>query len=192
MIATVPFRFDAGRHEYFIGDQRIPSATQLLEMGGLVNGSQYFTEASRRRGTAVHALAADYDLGVLDLPRLESPHRGYVLGYIAACEALKPSWQSIELADVHPGYRYGVRTDRIGTVFGRRTVCEIKSAAKAKHHAVQTALQALADSVRSQVPPALVQRLTVYVKNTGRFSVEVHEDRRDFDTAMELIRRFCK
>ncbi len=188
---VVPFRFDAGRHEYFIGDQKVPSITQLIEMGGLVNGSQYFTEASRIRGTSVHALCADYDLGALDLPRLESPHRGYVLGYIAACEALKPDWQSIEVADVHPVYRYGVRTDRVGKVFGRRTVCEIKSAVKARHHAIQTSLQALADEVRSKVPHEMIQRFTIYVKPTGKFSVEEHTDRRDFDQAMRLIKEFC-
>lgn len=191
-VGSVAFRFDADAHAYFLGDQRVPSATQLIEMGGLVTGAQYFTDQHRRRGSAVHDMATDFDLGALRVEALNSPFKGYVLAYVAACQSLKPTWTEIEIADVHPVYRYGVRTDRKGTVYGRRTVTEIKSGGKAKHHAVQTALQALADEVRSKVPHGMIQRLTVYVKPSGKWSVECHEDARDFDVARDLIRRFCR
>lgn len=185
-------RFEADRHEYFLGDDRIPSITQLVKMGGLLgSGEQFYTEASRDRGTEVHSLCSDYDLGALDLPRLASPYRGYVLAYIAACHGLQPTWDEIEEADAHPGYRFAGRIDRVGTVQGLQTVAEIKSAAKAKHHAVQTALQAILKSHRSGLPAERWQRLVIYVKNNGRFSVELHEDQRDFDQARALIKRFC-
>ena len=191
-MAAPSFRFDEARHEYFLGDKRIPSITQLLDMGGLVNGAAYFTEESRRRGTEVHQLCADWDMGALDPLTVTSNRLPYLLGYIAASAALKPTWEAIEEADVHPGYGFAGRTDRVGLVLKRKTVAEIKSAAKAKHHAIQTALQALLASARWPLPAEKWQRLVIYVKATGKFTVERHEDRRDFDTALDLIRRFAR
>lgn len=191
MIATA-FRFEEADHTYWIGDARVPSITQLIERGGLLGaGAAFYTEASRDRGHEVHRLCADFDLGVLDLPRLESPHRGYVLAYIAASVGLKPEWDDIEEADAHPHYRFAGRIDRAGLVLGRQTVAELKSAAKAKHHPVQTALQAILRSWRHGLPAEQYQRLVIYLKNTGKFSVERHDDPRDFVEAFRLIREFC-
>lgn len=188
------FRFDDanGEHAYYLDDVRIPSITQLIERAGLLKGQDYYTEASRERGQEVHRLCADFDLGVLDVARLDSPFRGYVLAYEAACKALRPSWDAIEVADVHPGFRFAGRTDRLGTVLKRRTVGEIKSAAKTSHHAVQTALQAVLASARWPLPAEAWQRLTIYVKPSGKFTVEQHTDRRDLDVAMRLIKEFCR
>lgn len=188
------FRFDDldGEHAYYLDDVRIPSITQLIERGGLIKGGDFFTDASRDRGLEVHRLCADFDMGVLDVARLETPRRGYVLAYVAACAALRPSWDAIEVADVHPGYRFAGRTDRLGTVLRRRSVVEIKSAAKAGHHAVQTALQAILASARWPLPAESWCRLTIYVKASGKFTVEQHTDRRDLDVAMRLIKEFCR
>lgn len=192
MIAPA-FRFEPVDHSYYLDDHKIPSITQLIERGGLLGpGADYYTESSRDRGHEVHRLCADYDLGALDLPRLESPHRGYVLAYIAASQALKPSWTEIEEADAHPKYRFAGRIDRAGVVLGRQTVAELKSAAKAKHHQIQTALQAILKSARHGLPAESWQRLVIYLKNTGKYSVEIHEDLRDFAEAYRLIREFCQ
>lgn len=192
MITAPSFRFNEAEHAYYLGDKRIPSITQLLDMGGLVNGAQYFTEESRRRGTEVHQLCADYDMGALDPATVTSNRRPYLMAYVAACAALKPKWDAIEEADVHPVHGFAGRTDRVGFVLNRQTVAEIKSATKARHHAIQTALQAVLASVRWPLPAEHWQRLVVYVKPTGKFSVDRHEDRRDFDVAMDLIRRFAR
>lgn len=193
VIAAPEFRFEADTHSYFLGAKRLPSITQLLDLGQIVSGAAYFTEASRNRGTEVHRLCQDYDLGALDITTLESPFRGYACGYVAACQALKPEWDEdgIEVADHHPDLGFAGRIDRTGLVFGRRTVCEIKSAVKAKHHPTQTALQAILKAYWWKLPPEMVQRLCVYVKHTGRWAVETHDDPRDFDVARRLIREFC-
>lgn len=191
MIAAPSFRYDELDHAYYLNDQRIPSITQLIEMGGLVNGKDYFTEESRQRGTEVHALCADWDMRALDPLTVTSNRRPYLLAYIAACDALKPEWEAIEEADVHPDYKFAGRTDRVGRVLGLRSVVEIKSAAKARHHPVQTALQAILAAARWPLPHEHWQRVVFYVKHTGKFSVETHGDRRDFDTAFRLIKEFA-
>ena len=224
MIAAPSFRFDEAEHAYYLDGKRIPSITQLLDMGGLVNGAAYFTEESRRRGTEVHALCADWDMGALDpsvltsneswasLAKGEISRRPYLMAYMAACAALKPKWEAIEEADVHPRYGFAGRTDRVGIVLGKQTVLEIKSGAKpsvlrtvtdcegntftyqhpTNQHAIQTALQSELATVRWPLPAEHWQRLVLYLKPSGKFSVERHEDRRDFDVAMDLIRRFCR
>ena len=195
MIAAPVFRFDEARHEYELDGVRLPSITQLISLGGLVNGEAYFTEASRNRGTAIHAMTANFDLGVdLGEQLQSSPLRGYVLAYMAAVDALKPTWECIEEADYSARYRFAGRTDRIGMVFGKRTVCEIKSAVKAAHHSVQTSLQSILAAENRRMPNVSAekwQRLTIYLKPTGKYSIDRHEDRRDFDVAQTLISRFC-
>lgn len=194
MATTSPvFRFTESDHSYWLDDQRIPSITQLLEMGELVNGALYFTESSRDRGTSVHALCEVFDLGIVTPATCDSPHRGYLLAYAAAMRALKPEWEQIEIADAHPVLKFAGRPDRVGKVFRRMTIGEIKSGCKAKHHAVQTALQAVLKSGSSypQIRERDWQRLTIYLKDSGRFSVDEHTDPRDFDVAHDLIRRFC-
>lgn len=191
MTIAPTFHYDEVDHAYYLDGQRIPSITQLIDRGGLVNGAEYFTEESRRRGTEIHQLCADWDMGALDPLTVTSSRRPYLLGYIAACQALKPTWEAIEEADHHPVYRFAGRTDRVGVVNRLQSVAEIKSATKARHHAIQTALQAILASARWKLPHDQWQRLCIYVKKTGKFSVERHEDRRDFDVAFDLIRRFA-
>lgn len=194
MIATRhAYTFDAQQHAYAIDGVRVPSITQLLDKGGLVNGAAYFTEESRRRGHAVHSLCMDFELGALTMERLDGPYRGYVLGYIEAMTAIKPSWEQVEVFDIHPTLRFGGRPDRVGPVYTLPTVLEIKSAAKAKHHSVQTALQAILIGGRHGQPRAEdFQRLVIYVKHNGKFSIEAHESKSDFLEAHRLIREFCR
>lgn len=192
MIAAPAFHFDEANHTYTLDGVVIPSVTQLLEKGGLVDGAAYFTEESRKRGTEVHRLCQNYDLGALDVNNFQSPYRGYVMAYVAAMKALKPEWHHIEEADVHFDFRFGGRPDRGGLVFGRMSAGELKSAAKAAHHAIQTALQAILFAQHWHIPAEMIQRLCFYLKSTGRFVIEEHTDPRDFLTARKLIREHCR
>lgn len=190
-MTALAFRFDSFKHIYTLNDAPIPSITQMIERGGLLGkGAAFYTEASRDRGTEVHRLCTDYDLGALN-PATVTDFRGYLLAYVDAVKSLKPTWDEIEEADVHDGYKFAGRIDRFGKVFKRVTVAEIKSAAPAKHHAIQTALQAILKSARCGLPAERIQRLAIYLKESGRVTAVMHEDRRDFDTAMRLIKEFC-
>lgn len=185
--AAPVFRFDEAEHAYFLDDVRIPSVTQLIERGGLLGeAARYYTEASRDRGHEVHRLTAQYDL--TGYAPVDGPCGGYVKGYIDAMKALSPDWTDIEVAAYHAGYRFAGRPDRVGPVFRVPTVLEIKSAAKAKHHPIQTALQALLVSPE----PRSMQRMTLYLKDSARWCLDEHTDGRDFDTALRLIQEWCR
>ena len=186
---------------------RIPSITQLIDLGELDPGKPFYPKSARDRGTDVHAMAMDYDLGVVRTWPEGTPNRGAALAYAAAMRQLKPTWEWIEVFDYHPEFRFGGRLDRAGVVFGRKTVLEIKRGVKARQvrykmtgggevltsaHAVQLALQSILAGRRWGLPEEMIQRISLYVRDTGKHPADEHMDRRDFDVAKDLIRRFCR
>lgn len=196
MVATIPFRFDAVNHEYIdLGTGVVlPHITGMLKRAGLVN-DEWFTEESRIRGTNVHRLTADYDLGALDPAKCITQYRPYLLAHVAAMTILKAQGLDIHAVEepmVHPGYRYGGRIDRDITLTGRRGVLELKAAIPQKSHAVQTALQAMLLSAECGLPAESLGRWCLYLEKTGKFKLEEHRNPRDFSEAQRCIRASCR
>lgn len=187
MSAEAEFRFDAEGHRYFLDNEEIPSLSSLLKQDGLVD-TTYMTDEGRDRGTAVHSLCTTLDLGS-DLTPLVEQYRGYVAAYEAAVETLRPEWECIEEAEVSRRWRFGCRPDRVGTVYGIPTIAELKTGGKAPWHATQLALQAIAVSERTLLPPDRYQRIVIYLKDNGRYSVEIPKSPRDYDAARALLKR---
>lgn len=194
--AAVPFRFDAEQHRYteLATGRTLPSITQMLKRTGHVD-DEFFTEDSRIRGHAVHKLTADYDLGALDPAKCVSQYRGYLLGYVAATNLLKPQglvFHAIEEPLVHPVFRFGGTPDRDVTLFGLRGVTEIKSGVSCKSHPIQTALQAMLVATVCGLPAESLGRWCLYLKANGKFKMEQYADRRDFTEAQRVIRACCR
>lgn len=186
MSTVAEFRFDADGHRYYLDGDEIPSLSSLLKQDGLVDTS-FMTDEGRDRGTAVHALCTTLDLGA-DLPSVED-YRGYVAAYEAALEALRPEWECIEEAEVSRRWRFGCRPDRVGTVYGVPSIVELKTGGKEPWHGLQLALQAIAVSERTLLPSDRYQRIVIYLKDTGRYSVEIPKSPRDYDAARALLKR---
>jgi hypothetical protein len=189
----VRFRFDQDPHRYIDLDtgQRIPHITGMLEAAGLVD-DLWFTEESSERGTAVHRLTATYDLEGLDVDRLISPHRGYLLAHVRVMQILRPEILAVEEPAVHGALRFAGRPDREVRLTGAIVVWEIKSGAPAKSHPIQTALQAILIAPKYSLPPELIGRYAVYLTPAGKFKVLQHVDRGDFDKAREVIRKYAR
>lgn len=200
------FRFDEAKHEYFINDKKVPSITQLIEMGELDPAKPFYTASGRHRGQDVHDMTMAYDLGVVTSWPEGTPNRGSAMAYVSAVRELKPTWEWVEVFDCHPDLGFGGRIDRGGEVWKRKTVLEIKRGAKASRvrykmstggevvttsHSVQLALQAILAGRRWNLPPHMIQRISLYLRDSGKHPADEHTDRRDFDVAMDLIRRFC-
>lgn len=188
------FQFDPERHEYL--DEHtgevFPSITQMLKKTGHVDDSHY-KEVHRQRGSAVHQLCADFDLGALDLRACTSIYKPYVAAYAEFVRLVKPVFLAIEEPSVHPVYRFGGRPDRVCVIRGLKTVLEIKSGGREKHHRLQTALQAILETANHPLPAREWQRLCVYLTPGGRAKCDPpHEDPRDFDKAYEIIQQCCR
>lgn len=193
---SAPFRFSSSDHAYIdiATGAEIPSITQLLKEAGLVN-DRFYTEESRERGSCVHRLVADYDLGAIhkeDLPEVNSVYKGWLQAHVAAMDVIQPTWLSIEERRVHETLRFAGTLDRHGKVYGAVAVVEIKSGAVEDAHPIQLALQCLLVSPEVGLPAETIPRYGLYLKRTGRWTLQSFPDtRRDFAKAREILRRFC-
>lgn len=193
LVVSLPFRFDAVLHRYLSLEREpdvYPHITGMLEEAGLVD-STWFTEESKIRGTAVHKLTADFDLGALDVPTCTSRYRGWLLGHVAAMGILRPDVLQVEEPSVHPTYRFGGRPDRVWSLDGAVCVAEVKSGPLEPSHAIQLALQAILISLKYRLPPTSIGRFGLYLKESGKFKVEQFTKASDFDEALRIIRRCC-
>lgn len=189
---AVEFRFEQETHTYLspVTGEVYPSITQMLDRTGWID-SRWYTEASSERGTVVHDLTARHDLGVLDLDTVPDQYRGWVGAYANVVSILQPEWVKIEEPAVHPHYRFGGRIDRVMKLRGAYGVLEIKSGIPQRSHPIQTALQAILEAHDLGLAPEAIQRFALYLKPTGRFSLEEHKRLRDFDDARDVISRCC-
>lgn len=187
---SLPFRFDAAKHEYLdlSTGEEYPHITDMLESTGWTDHT-WCTAESRIRGTAVHKLTADHDLGALDVPTCRSRYRGWLLAHVGAMNILQPEIVAVEEPLVHPTYRYGGRPDRVWRYDGAICIGEVKTGTYEKGHPIQTALQAILISVKYRIPAPAIGRFGLYLKESGRFKVEPFDDRRDIDEALRIIKR---
>lgn len=186
------FKFDKHAHEYSDELGVIPHITGMLERTGWVDDT-FMTAASADRGTCVHTLTADYDLGALTVESCVSKFRPYLLAHAKAMDTLRPAWSRIEVPMVHSALRFGGRPDRVGHVLNIRSVLEIKSGVPTKSHAIQMALQAiLAADDEPGLPAEHYQRLALYLKPSGRYSVTEFVNRSDFNEAHRIIGVCCE
>lgn len=184
------FRFDANAHEYIDLETGLvlPHITGILKDAGLVD-DRWFTDESRERGSIVHRLTTDYDLGALEPRSVVSTYRNYLLAYVDAKQMIgSPDWSHIEVPMAHSRKKFAGRPDRVGVLFGGISVVEIKSGAPEKCHPIQTAMQAILASQHVHIPPEAILRFGLYLKPNGRFTMERHEHRGDFDVANRIIK----
>lgn len=194
-MAGLPVRFDADDHSYTALDtgEELPHCTGMLAATGWLKGMEFASDDSMERGTAVHKLTADYDLGALDLGACVSRYRPYLLGHALAMSIMKPEILAVEEVIGHPVHRYAGRPDRVWTLDGVLTVVDEKSGVKSKAHRIQTALQAILVSVdHDDIPPEHIARAALYLTPKGKFVYDPHTDRRDFDEARRIIRQCCR
>jgi hypothetical protein len=185
------FRFDADRHVYTLNGERRPSISQMLKDGGLVDAT-FMTEEGRARGSAVHRLTADYDLGAIEDPAsVTSLYKGWLLAHVAAMKVLKPDILEVEEPHMHPRYEFGGRPDRVAKLWGLLCTLEGKTGGRERWHPIQTALQAILIAHRFGLKPDQVGRYCVYIQSNGKFKVERHINAGDFTRAQALIREFC-
>lgn len=198
-LQPVKFNFDHVDHVYTdAAGQKLPHITGMLVDSGVVDDT-WFTDDSSDRGTAVHDLTASYDLGALDPRTLVSPFRGYLLAHVAAMQVLRPTHLAIEEPEVHPIYGFGGRPDRVSKIYNVLSIYEVKTAAqrwtqwrgeRVDPHAIQTAIQAILVAWRYGLEPHHLQRMAGYYKNNGKYNLQLHKDRNDYDRAFRIIKEY--
>jgi len=188
------FAFDAAQHEYveLPSGRILPHITGLLERAGWVD-KQWYTDECRTRGTAVHTLTADYDIGAIEDPAsVVSAYSGWLHAHVAAMRLIGAKrFTHIEVPLVSATYQYGGRPDRGLEMYAALSVLEIKSGAYDRAHEVQTALQAILLADEWHIPAEAIQRYGLYLQRNGKFKLEQFIKRQDFDEAHRIIREYA-
>lgn len=199
--ASALFRFDNNRHEYIhiaTGDVR-PHITGMLQDDGLID-DRWYNEEACERGSCVHRLTSDYDLGALDPADCNSKYKGWLLGHVACMAMVRPKWSYVEQPLMSPVHFFGGRPDRVGLMWDAWSILEVKTGSevtvqwqgrKLDVHGVQTALQAILVERLIGIPAESIKRYAAYYKDNGKFKLlEQKDTRAEFDKARSIIKRF--
>jgi hypothetical protein len=173
----VALRFDAGRHEYWIGERRVPGVSRILRHAGLVDAS-WWQPHHRDRGTVIHRWCLDHDLG-LDPPDPGPALLPYVRAYRSFLDVMRPDYTEMELPVlgrvVHPDdptqvLLYAGTLDRRAFLRRRDGLLDIKTGGRLQWHALQLAAYEMAIGVR----PGRLRRWSLHLNSAGDFRLHEH------------------
>lgn len=173
-------RFDAERHEYWLGDQRIPGVTEIL--GGLtdLDGIQQATlDRAARRGQAAHRATELFDAGTLDYDTLAPALAPYLEAWRRFRDDTEFVPEHIELRVFHPALRYAGTLDRIGVMRDDRWLIDIKTTTNV-YPAVGPQTAAYAEAARAQGTDPGKRRGVVRLQKDGHYKLHECRDTSDF------------
>lgn len=173
------FRFDEARHEYWLGEIRLPSVTQVLadlyEFDGIPPD---VLRAAARRGQYVHQATELHDRDDLDWDSLHPPYRPYVEAWLRFRDERQPEIVDAETPGYHRKLLYAGKRDRLLVLDGALTLADIKTTYKVSRvDALQTAgYQAIAEQDKVKIE----RRVTVQLCGDGTYIVVPWGERGDF------------
>ena len=121
--------FDEKKHQYKVNGKVVPSVTEILEHitapgYGKVNPS--ILDEAKERGTAVHELTEEIDLG-FPPEYIDPAIEGYALAYLKFLEDYDVEWDYIEHQFYEPKMGFCGTIDRVGKIDGADAVLDIKT-----------------------------------------------------------------
>ena len=184
MCLTPQLAFNAETHVYRVGDRVLPSVTQVISAAGLIDQTWY-TEDGATRGTYVAEATALWDRDELNEGELDGNLRGYLSAWLMFRAAWPCEILAIEEAVWHPTYFYAGTLDRVARkTGGGRFVIDIKTGQEERWHALQTAAYAACLRERDKVH---YDRLAVYLRPHGTFTITQHKDPRDWNIFLAAL-----
>lgn len=135
--------YNPDNHEYSIqyDPERkivVPSVTQLLEYGHLVDNS-FIDPHYAEDGTEIHTMTELMDKGLYDASLCVDRVHAAMVGYEQFLLEHDVVWELTEQKVFHNELFYAGTLDRLGTVDGNHFLVDIKSGQKYRWHVVQVA-----------------------------------------------------
>lgn len=125
---TPLLRFDEAKHEYYVGDDRYPSVTEVLDPLAQLDGIPAdVLAAAAAFGSHVHAACHLYNQGRLDEDGLDPALRPYLEGWKAWLHDFRASVVASEIRCYHPGLRYAGTADVVVRIGKRLYVLDLKT-----------------------------------------------------------------
>ena len=171
--------FDPIKHEYKWNDEVVYSCTQYLNMAGLVD-ARWFTEESRKRGTAVHVATELLDEGRLEESMLHPLIRPYVEAYKLFLVESGFKCELIEQMVFDEERRVSGTLDRTGTMSNKDVLIDIKTGTPSAWSKLQTAFY-------ESVLPKRYERYVLQLKATGKYKLHKYSNRNDIKVFRSLV-----
>lgn len=165
------------KDRYTWNGEKAASVTEVI--GHFYPPFKGYTEFHASRGSAVHAGTAIIDAGSeIELETIDRAIIPYLEAYKRFLEECQFQSIHIEKSLYSPSLRVAGTPDRIGYLVGLPTILDIKTGVKAEWHPLQTAAyQYLANENRI----VTVKRVALYLRESGKYSLESHENAGDID-----------
>lgn len=164
-------RFQADDHTYWLGDEKLPGVTGVIEDACLsfAKVPEKYLVPAQWRGTVVHKATELSDLGVLDWDSLDADLHGYVESWQQFVKHIGFDMDLMEHQVWHSKFKYAGTLDRAGTVkwkkARRKAIIDIKTGAPVAGTALQTA--AYQAALKDMGEGEYKLRLGVHVKVDG-------------------------
>ena len=149
--------FDPDQHVYKVDGRIVPSVTQIINFD---KPSFYLDNGAAERGTIVHKLLEEHDLGVGMEFLYEVEYRAFLDQYREFLLDMNPVFEGIESPIHHAKLMYCGTIDRAGTINGIPFIADIKTGSSVPSWArLQTAAYAKA----YYKDPEKVKRFVIHV-----------------------------
>ena len=117
-------------HKYLLDGVELPSVTQIckpITVDVAENAKPWLRDAAARRGSAIHEICADIDMG--EEPDFPYKYAGYVCAYLDFKRdyGLSTTWKAIELPVASAMLGVAGTIDRIVVIDGKFTLIDIKT-----------------------------------------------------------------
>lgn len=179
------FRFDPEKHEYFLGDCRLESVTEVIAGAGMVD-SRHFSEESRTRGTYVHAATEMIDRGTLDWSDLDPVLAPYCRAYQSFIEDKRPEILLSEKPLYHAQHLFAGTLDRLVKMDGAISLIDIKSGVPSPATAIQVAAYRELVKVNEDIVPT--KCFSLHLRNDGAYRlIECGDHRRNFNVFLAAL-----
>jgi len=175
--------FNKEKHEYKLGEEVIPSVSQILKDGGLIEfGSipQHILDNAANRGTLIHFACELWDEGTLDEENLDP----VIVPYLEAWKKFRADTKCEIIASeeivYHKNFKYAGTLDRRLKIDGKTFICDIKTGAPRPWHSIQTAGYALCF-------PEKYERMCVYLKKDCSYEVKIYTSQDDEEVFLAAL-----
>lgn len=186
------FRFIEDTHEYFLGDRKLESVTEILSSSGIAD-YRWSNEEAMTRGRYVHTATEMIDRGTLDWGILDDTLRPYCEAYQRFIEDKRPEILLSEEPMYHAQHLYGGTLDRIIVMDGMTALVDLKTGVPNRATAIQVA--AYRELVRVNRDTVLTKCFSLHLRDDGAYRLSIIDNlRQNFQIflAALTVERFKK
>jgi len=177
-MGTLKFRFDEVEHKYWLGDRRLPGATEVLKGLGIID-VRWAAERDLIRGQAVHLGCKYLAEKCLDWASVDPSIKGYIDAYGRFLGEGRYLPNENEVPVHHPIYMFGTIPDSYGAWEGKHAILEFKTYPMPVWATLQTAAHALAVGYKYDIPWQKFVRLGLQLNQDGTHRVTQFSDPND-------------